>query len=258
MGNSSPAEGKGIGPEFPRNARAGHEDRILSRVRRTIIGYSLVGDGDRVLVGLSGGKDSLSLAYLLSRIAASGTPRFSVLAATVVWRQHPLPAEALSRLAAFTGGLGIGFSVIEADFPEKGREARSCYSCARERKRLLFEEAKRLGAASVAIGHTRDDAAATALMALLGRGRIEALEPSREFFGGAARIIRPLIDVPGKSVANLAERGRFPVADNPCPESGRDARSLLMPELKRLEALYPGAKARLARSGRGGKGAGGP
>ncbi len=258
MGGRSQVEGKGISPEGPRKDRDGHEERIFSRVRRTLIGYSLIEDGDLVLVGLSGGKDSLSLAYILSRIAASGTPCFSVFASTVVWREHPLPAEALSRLDAFMEGLGIGFSAIEADFPEKGREARSCYSCSRERKRLLFEEAKRLKAASVAIGHTRDDAASTALMALLGRGRIETLEPSREFFDGSARIIRPLIDVPGRSVATLAERKSFPVVANPCPEAGRDARSRLEPELKRLEELYPGAKARLARQGRRGKGAVGP
>jgi tRNA 2-thiocytidine biosynthesis protein TtcA len=226
-----------------------HAERLAARVRRTVTEASLIKDGDLVLMGISGGKDSLSLAYLLARMARSKRPDFALAAACVDWEEHPLPGSGLESLRAWIEGLGMPFRVIRAAFPDPRGAARSCYACARERKRLLFLEADRAGAASVALGHHRDDAAGTFLMNLLHRGRLEGMPPSRSFFGGKARIIRPLLDLPERSLAILAERQRFPVTECACPEKGRDARTALGHLMRRMENLYPGAKGRIARAG---------
>jgi tRNA 2-thiocytidine biosynthesis protein TtcA len=241
-------------PERPSGSASGaasssHAERLVARVRRTILEGSLIRDGDLILIGISGGKDSLSLAYLLSRIARSKRPGFAMAAACIDWAEHPLPGNGFESLRAWVEGLGMPFRAIRAGFPDSRGANRSCYACARERKRLLFLEAERAGAASVALGHHRDDAACTFLMNLLQRGSLEGMPPSKSFFNGKSRVIRPLLDIPERSLAILAERQGFPVTECACPERGRDARTALRPLLRRMEALYPGAKGRMARAG---------
>ncbi len=217
-------------------------------MRRTMADHSLARPGELVLMGISGGKDSLCMAWLLARIGRSGPVRFRLAGRLVDWEEHAIGTEGLEAISLFMEGLGLEFKTIKAAFPGDRGQARPCYACARERKRLLFTEAAALGARTLALGHNRDDAAATFLMNVAIRGRAEGLPVCRDFFGASTRIIRPLIDVPALSLEGLARRLDLPVVHCPCPQRGQDARSALAPILRSLEGLYPGAKARLARA----------
>jgi tRNA(Ile)-lysidine synthase TilS/MesJ len=237
--------------ELDRLIEAGgpHAKRFLAAARRSIISRGLLPREGTILVGVSGGKDSLSLAVVLAWLMRSDGFAFKVEALLVDWEGSGLGGQALRALPGFFDSIGIPFRVRGAPFPDLDGGFSPCYACSRERKRILFSEALGLGSVHVALGHHRDDAAATVLMNLVDRGRTEGLPARRDFFEGRIALIRPLIDMPEASIAAFAKRLGLPVADCACPMRGKDRRSRLKPILRALEGFRPGAKRSLARAG---------
>jgi tRNA 2-thiocytidine biosynthesis protein TtcA len=230
-------------------AGGAHSKRFLAAARRSILARGLLPRQGTILVGVSGGKDSLSLAIVLAWLRRSAGFAFKVEALLVDWEDSGLGGPDLQKLAGFLDSIGIAFRVTGAPFPANDAGLSPCYACSRERKRILFSEALRLGAVHVALGHHRDDAAATVLMNLVDRGRAEGLPARRDFFGGRIILIRPLIDMPEASISAFARRLGLPVADRACPMRGKDRRSRLKPILRSLEDFKPGAKRFLTRAG---------
>ena len=130
--------------------------------------------------------------------------------------------------------LGIPFRRIEAEIaPSSFRKKFSCYTCSRNRKRILFEEAARVGAGKIALGHHMDDIARTTMMNLFFHGEVATMMPVQRFFGGQVSIIRPLCEVRETEISRLAARLRLPAAPNRCPNSDRNQR-VLMKEILRM------------------------
>jgi tRNA 2-thiocytidine biosynthesis protein TtcA len=235
--------------------------RFLSSVGRCEHRHGMIRPGDRVLVGVSGGKDSLATALALALRRGSGGVEYELAALMVDWEEFPAPAEGVERIRSWLGELSVPFEVRRASVASlRDPGGFSCYACARERKRILFEEAAARGFGTVALGHNLDDFMSTALMNLCLRGRLEPLAPVREFFGGSARVIRPLCEVRESAVAAIASRLGFPVIEVDCPFSEdnlRDKMRLVIAEMSKMGKLvrencyraWFGAKAAGAGSG---------
>ena len=208
-------------------------ERFAHHVGRGISRFSMIGPGDRVLIGVSGGKDSLALSLALVERKKWVPIEYELFALHIEWREHPLEEAEKRSLDEFFDRLAIPLRRVRASINPPSFGGRfSCYTCSRNRKRILFGEAERVGATRIALGHHMDDIARTTLMNLLFRGEFSTMMPVQEFFGGKMTIIRPLCEVRESEVNRVALRLGLPTVANRCPKADTNQR-LLMKELLR-------------------------
>ncbi|HET6451831.1 MAG TPA: tRNA 2-thiocytidine biosynthesis TtcA family protein [Spirochaetia bacterium] len=171
-------------------------DRFCRHVGRGINRFDMIGPGDKVLIAVSGGKDSLAMSLALAERRRWVPVSYELEAVQVEWREYPMTDEEKATLDRFYQDLGIPFRRIPAQIaPPSFQRKFSCYTCARNRKRILFDEAARVGATKIALGHHMDDVARTTLMNLLFHGEFATMMPVQRFFQGAVCIIRPMCEV---------------------------------------------------------------
>jgi tRNA 2-thiocytidine biosynthesis protein TtcA len=211
-------------------------DRFAHHVGRGITRFSMIGPGDHVLLGISGGKDSLALALAL-KVRLRWIPiTYELHAVHVEWDEYPMTAEERDAIDGYFDRIEVPLRRIRSTIAPRSFQKRfSCYTCARNRKRLLFDEARRVGASSVALGHHMDDIARTTLMNLFFHGEFATMMPVQPFFGGTMKVIRPLCEVRESEVARVAARLGLPTAPNRCPNSEKNQRGL-MKEILRMAA----------------------
>jgi tRNA 2-thiocytidine biosynthesis protein TtcA len=203
-------------------------ERFSHHVGRGIARFDMIRDGDRVLIGVSGGKDSLAMSLALVERRRWVPVHYELFAVQVEWREYPMTDGEKAAVDEFYRELGIPLRRISAEIaPSSFRKKFSCYTCSRNRKRILFDEAARIGARTIALGHHMDDIARTTMMNLLFHGEFATMMPVQRFFGGTLSIIRPLCEVRESEVARLAARFRLPAAPNRCPNSERNRRGLM-------------------------------
>jgi tRNA 2-thiocytidine biosynthesis protein TtcA len=221
-------------------------ERLLARMETSMMRFGMLPSDGGIMAGLSGGKDSLCLVLLLALSRRRPEFSFSLEACLVDWTQAPLARGDLESIRAFCDCVGVPLAVIEAPWPQ-GRDGKdfSCYACARTRKSLVFSHARSRGCRSVAFGHHLDDAMATALVNSLGHGRLEALAPTRSFFSGEVRLIRPMIDLAEASIGNAAKRLTLPVSGIDCPRRLTNQRDGLKPLLAEIKKSFPQARENL-------------
>ncbi len=209
-------------------------ERFTRHVGRGINRFDMIGPGEKVLIGVSGGKDSLAMSLALVERRKWVPVEYELCAVQVEWREYPMTDAEKLAIDSFYDRLGIPFRRVQAGIaPPTFRKKFSCYTCSRNRKRILFEEAARAGAAKIALGHHMDDMARTTLMNLLFHGEVATMMPVQRFFGGTVSLIRPLCEVRESEVARLAARLNLPTAPNRCPNADKNQR-LLMKEILRM------------------------
>ena len=223
-------------------------DFLLKKVNKAARIYRLIGDGDRIAVAVSGGKDSLTLLRLL--VAQRATQRLDVdlIAAHVVIEGATGAAERAEALQAHCHGLGVDYVAEPLPMNEGETWPLSCQRCAWNRRKALFTLADRLGCNKVALGHHEDDAAQTALMNLFHNGQLVGMSPTRPFFGGRFTLIRPLILTPEKEIAAFARRCGYPIGRVECPEAARSERARVADLLRQIEKQFPRVKRSLRRA----------
>ncbi|MBN1177911.1 MAG: hypothetical protein JXD18_01785 [Anaerolineae bacterium] len=177
--------------------------------------FELLADGDRVAVGVSGGKDSAALLDLLLRYRERAACDYDVVALHVVGTAAGLP-DLTGVLEAWFEQLGVAYRCVPLELPPDEALPMDCFRCSRNRRKALFLAADALGCNKVALGHHADDAAATTLLNVLLCGQVETLEPKRDYFDGRITLIRPLILTQAKEIARYARAAAFPVTP-PCP-----------------------------------------
>jgi len=220
--------------------------RLESMVRKALFDFKLVEGVTKIGVALSGGKDSLALLFLLKAISGRGFPPFEIYAIHVT--------------GAFSCGAGISTAYLndickQIDVQLITREANQtledleCYSCSRERRRLLFEAAKSVGVDTIAFGHHRDDNAQTLMMNLLHKGEFAGNLPKVPMQNYGVTIIRPLIYVAEADIITFAEQYGFKRIMCRCPVGQNSMRRKVDELLKEIEHLYPEARANIARAG---------
>lgn len=216
--------------------------KVEEKVRKAIRDYELIGDGDRILVGLSGGKDSLALVDFLGRRSKIFSPRFEVVVAHVVMRNIPYHSD-LDYLRGCAEEHGLPFIVRETEFdPSTDRRKSPCFLCSWMRRKTLFAIAKEEGCNKIALGHHQDDILETLLMNLTFQGAFGTMPPRLKMSKFAMEIIRPLCLVSEVELARIAEWRGYRKQLKTCPYETGSNRADMKELLARLEALNPEAR----------------
>lgn len=220
--------------------------RLESAVRKALFDYGLIDGADSgVAVALSGGKDSLLLLFMLRAILSHGFPDIPLIAVHVSGEFSCGAGIHLEFLQGICRELAIPFHVRISSQKLDGLE---CYSCSRERRRLLFDAAKAAGMATIAFGHHRDDSAQTLLMNLLHKGEFAGNLPKVPMHDYGVTIIRPLIYVAEADIITFAQQHGFMRTMCRCPVGQNSMRKKVSDLLQEIEALYPHARENIARA----------
>lgn len=222
------------------------EEKVLRRIDRRfnkgVVGYRLIEEGDKILVGLSGGKDSLALIELLGRRARIFKPRFSVMAVHVVMTNIPYKSD-IEYLRAHAERYGIPLVVYETSFdPTTDTRKSPCFLCSWNRRKALFTVAKEHGCNKIALGHHMDDILETLLMNLTYQGTFSTMPPRLVMNKFDMTIIRPMCLVHEADLIQLAALHDYRKQVKNCPYESQSSRSDMKGILRQLEALNPEAR----------------
>lgn len=220
--------------------------RILGDLRRADQDFGLIQSGDRVAVGVSGGKDSLVLLEALALYRKFSPHPFELVAITVSMGLEPFD---LSGVAALCASLDVPYHVEKTQIGrivfEERKEPNPCALCAKMRRGALAAACGKLGCGKLALGHHRDDALETLVMSALFEGRIHTFHPITRLDRAGIVQIRPLVYVPEKQMIAAARRLKLPVVKSPCPVNGETRRAEVKGLLDALCRRYPDARERL-------------
>ncbi len=221
--------------------------RHLSRKMGRAIGdYDMIHDGDRILVAVSGGKDSLTLLKILTERQAFVPVDYTLIPAHVDLGYACADVEALKE---YLRGQGHELLVRRDEILKETDEARiNCFWCAWNRRKVLFQWARELGCQKIALGHHRDDIAETILMNLLFNGEISAMVPHQKMFDGEISIIRPLAYAHEDEIRRYAASSGFPALGGSCPNASISQRAFVKEWIRAAERVAPGAKSNICRS----------
>ena len=194
--------------------------RILSRTRAAVDDYKMIQKGDKIAVGVSGGKDSLLLLKALCELKRFYSEEFTIIAVTLDMRFNNEDGD-FSKIAQMCREYGIEYVVKPTDLYEIifniRKESNPCSLCARMRRGILHDTAKELGCNKIALGHHLDDAVETFLMNLFIESRIGCFAPVTYLSRKDITMIRPLIYVREREAVAAAERLNLPVVESGCP-----------------------------------------
>lgn len=221
--------------------------KLLSYTRQAVDDYRMIETGDRIAVGISGGKDSLALLCALSRLRAFYPQEFELQAVTVDlgydgFDLHPILSlceklEVSCRIVPTEIA-----SIVNRKIPEG---ASRCPLCAKMRKGALNDAALALGCNKVAYAHHMDDIIETAFLSLIYEGRFYAFPPVTRLEHTGLTVIRPLLYVSEAEIKGFQNKYRLPVVKNPCPVDGTTRREYVKNLLGQMNRENPGVKKRL-------------
>lgn len=225
------------------------ERRIRRFVGRAIGDFGLIRHGDRVLVALSGGKDSWTLLHTLDGLRRRAPISFSLVAVTV----HPgFPGFQTREIECYLRDLGYEYRIVRAPIHETMQDKLTaddtpCSLCSRIRRGALYTQARDLACTKIALGHHRDDFIETLLLNQFYNGKIKAMAPLLNADDGQNVVVRPLVYVPEDDIARYAALAGFPVVCCACPSCGDpdQKRTQVKKLLKDLESGHRGIKANL-------------
>ncbi len=216
--------------------------RIERRFSKGVVQYGLIEDGDKILIGLSGGKDSLALVELLGKRMRIHRPHFSVVAVHVVMRNIPYKSD-IDYLRSHSEACGIPLVVYETEFdPSTDNRKSPCFLCSWNRRKALFTVAKEYGCNKIALGHHMDDILETLLMNMTYQGAFSAMPPKLVMRKFDMTIIRPMCLLHEADLIEMAERHGYRRQVKNCPYETQSSRSDMKEILHRIEALNPEAR----------------
>lgn len=233
--------------------------QVLSYVRKAIDDYEMISEGDRIAVGISGGKDSLTLLYALHGLRRFYPNHFDLQAITVSLGYENFD---LSAIRALCRQLDVPYTVVDSEIAriifDERKEENPCSLCAKMRKGAFNQEAKRLGCNKVAYAHHKDDIVETMLLSLIFEGRFHSFSPRTYLDRMDLTVIRPMMYVNEADVIGFQHKYQLPVVKNPCPADGHTKREEAKDLLRQLNLQYPGVKNRMFTAIQEGKIAGWP
>lgn len=220
--------------------------RLLSLVRQAADRYHMIEEGDRIAVGLSGGKDSMTLLYALKELSKFYPKSFRIRAVCVDLGYEGMDFSAMNR---FCEQLDVELSVVHTQIGrivlKERKETNPCSLCAKMRKGALVQEALRLNCNKIAYAHHMDDFVETMLLSLIYQGQFYAFPPVTHFEDTGIDVLRPLMLVQEAQVRGFCRRYGIEAVKNPCPADGNTKRAYAKELLARIQRENPGAKERM-------------
>lgn len=216
--------------------------RIDKRFSKGVVEYGLIEEGDKILIGLSGGKDSLALVELLGKRSQIFKPRFSLMAVHVVMTNIPYQSD-IELLRKHTGSYGIPLIVSETSFDASTDTRKSpCFLCSWNRRKALFAVAKEHGCNKIALGHHNDDILETLFMNMTFQGAFSTMPPKLVMNKFEMVIIRPMCLVHESDLEELSRIRNYPRQKKNCPHETQSSRSGMKGILRQLEDMSPEAR----------------
>jgi tRNA(Ile)-lysidine synthase TilS/MesJ len=220
--------------------------QLLSSTRKALDDYQMIEDGDKIAIGVSGGKDSLTLLYALSGLRRFYPKKFELEAITVNMGFKELD---FSAVAALCKELSINYTVVESEIAEivfdYRKESNPCSLCAKMRKGAFNAKAKELGCNKEAYAHHYDDVIETVMMSLIYEGRFHCFSPVTYLDRSDITLIRPLIYVEERDIKGFRNAFQLPVVKNPCPVDGYTKREYIKQLIKSMGSESPGLRERI-------------
>lgn len=220
--------------------------RLYSLTRKAIDDYNMISEGDRIAVGISGGKDSLTLLYALAGLRRFYPVHFELEAITVNIGFESFDTSKIRKLCE---ELEVHYTEIKTDIAEVvfdvRHETNPCSLCAKMRKGAFNDAAKALGCNKSAYAHHRDDVIETVLMSQIYEGHFYCFAPVTYLDRMDITLIRPLIYVNECDVIGFKKLYKLPVLKNPCPADGETKREYVKKLIKKLEKENPGFRDRM-------------
>ncbi|MDY3795285.1 MAG: tRNA 2-thiocytidine biosynthesis TtcA family protein [Agathobacter sp.] len=215
--------------------------QLYSKVRQAIEAYSMIEEGDKIALGISGGKDSLGLLYALAGIRSFYPKHFELVAITVDLGYKGFD---LSQIKALCDKLQVEYQIIKTNISEAISEE-GCSLCARLRKGALCDKAKALGCNKIAYAHNMDDVVETMMLSMIYEGRFSTFYPVTDLEDIGIKLIRPFVFVTQAEAVGFRNKYELPVAVNPCPFDHQSERTYVRELLSEINWHAPGVKKRM-------------
>lgn len=220
--------------------------KMLSKIRQAVDDYHMIEEGDCIAVGISGGKDSLSLLYALHGLQRFYPKHFTLKAITIdLGFEH----FNLDKISALCRELGVAYTIVHTQIAqivfEERKEKNPCSLCAKLRKGALNNCIKELGCNKVAYAHHRDDVVETFMMSLIYEGRIHTFSPVTDLERVGLSVIRPMIYLDEAEIIGFVHKYDVPVTPSPCPADGNTKRAYIKQYIRQLNLDNPGVKKRM-------------
>ena len=220
--------------------------QLMSYARRAIDDYEMISEGDRIAVGISGGKDSLTLLYALHGLQRFYPKHFELEAITVDLGHKGFDVTPVQHLCE---EMDIPYTVVKTEIAqiifEERKESNPCSLCAKMRKGALNEAIKKIGCNKVAYAHHKDDIVETMLLSLIYEGRFHSFSPKTYLDRMDLTVIRPLMYVKEADIKGFQNKYELPVIKSPCPADGYTKREYAKNLLQQLNQENPGVKERM-------------
>lgn len=220
--------------------------QVMSKVRQAIDDYNMIEDNDVIAIGISGGKDSLTLLHALNGLRKYYPKKFDIIAVTVDLGFHNVQFDEIQRLC---DQLNISYHIIPTEISEivfKTRnETNPCSLCAKMRKGALNNYVSSLGCNKVAYAHHKDDANETLIMSLIYEGQLHTFQPVTYLDRSKITVIRPMIYMNESDIIGFANKYNLPVLKSPCPVDGYTKREYVKNLIKTINNDTPGVKDRI-------------
>lgn len=220
--------------------------RLYSYTRQAIDDFSMIEAGDKIAIGISGGKDSLALLYALAGLRSFYPKPFEVIALTVDLGYGEFDLSGVKKLCE---ELDVEYHVIKTEIAdivqEKVKKGTYCAMCAKLRKGAMNSAAKEHGCNKVAYAHHQDDMIETMLLSLMYEGQFFSFAPVRYYEEADITVIRPMIYIPEWEIISFKKKYQLPIVKNPCPHDGITRREYVKKLLEKMSQDNPEVKKKM-------------
>ena len=221
--------------------------KLLSKTRQAINDFNMINDNDKIAVGLSGGKDSVTLLHILKNYQKFSPQKFELIAITL----NPGGVDN-GPLHELCKKLDVPFYEIQTDIAkivfDIRKEKNPCSLCAKLIRGALNDAAMKLGCTKVALGHHKDDAVETFVMAMFYEGRVNCFSPKSYMEKYNLSIIRPMVYIDEYMIKKTVKDNGYPIIKNPCIADGHTKRQEVKELIKNLQGTFPNLKEKLFSS----------
>lgn len=220
--------------------------KLLSMARRAIADYNMISDGDKIAIGISGGKDSVALLAVLANYRKFATEKFDLVAINIDLGFKDTKIEEVNALIEYCNSIDVPLIIHKTDIAEiifeERKEKSPCSLCSKMRRGALNTIAIQNGCNKLALGHHADDIVETMLMSLFYEGRFNTFSPVSFMDRTGMTLIRPFIYAEEKYISSVARRYNLPIVHNPCPKDKNSVRSEMKDFISDLDFKRRGTK----------------